>query len=275
MMGNMNIQKNKIVYIWLAIGAILILLPLIWMLLTSFKTLNETLLSPPTIFPENFTFENYKEVVTELPFIRLVLNTVIVLLGVIVGTILLSSLTAFALAIIKVPGSKIYLTLILAISMVPGEIFIIPVYGIMSDLGITNTLAALIIPDTLDVLGVFLMYQFFRSIPVSMIESARLDRASWFKIYYKIVMPLSKSALTTLAIITALGSWKQVLWPIIVNTNLEKMPLGPGIARLQGMFFTEYNLVMAADVLAVIPMIIIFILLQRQFIDSIANTGGK
>lgn len=274
-MGNMNIQKNKIVYIWLAIGAILILLPLIWMLLTSFKTLNETLLSPPTIFPENFTFENYKEVVTELPFIRLVLNTVIVLLGVIVGTILLSSLTAFALAIIKVPGSKIYLTLILAISMVPGEIFIIPVYGIMSDLGITNTLAALIIPDTLDVLGVFLMYQFFRSIPVSMIESARLDRASWFKIYYKIVMPLSKSALTTLAIITALGSWKQVLWPIIVNTNLEKMPLGPGIARLQGMFFTEYNLVMAADVLAVIPMIIIFILLQRQFIDSIANTGGK
>ena len=81
-----------------------------------------------------------------------------------------------------------------------------------------------------------------------MIESARLDRASWFKIYYKIVMPLSKSALTTLAIITALGSWKQVLWPIIVNTNLEKMPLGPGIARLQGMFFTEYNLVMAADV---------------------------
>ena len=105
-MGNMNIQKNKIVYIWLAIGAILILLPLIWMLLTSFKTLNETLLSPPTIFPENFTFENYKEVVTELPFIRLVFNTVIVLLGVIVGTILLSSLTAFALAIIKVPEVK-------------------------------------------------------------------------------------------------------------------------------------------------------------------------
>jgi multiple sugar transport system permease protein len=159
--------------------------------------------------------------------------------------------------------------------MVPGEIFIIPVYGIMSDLGITNTLTALIIPDTLDVFAVFLMYQFFQSIPKSLIESARLDGASWFKIYYRIVIPLSKASMTSIAIITALGSWKQILWPIIVNTNLEKMPLGPGIARLQGMFFTEYNLVMAADVLAVIPMLVIFLFMQRQFIDSIANTGGK
>lgn len=274
-MGKSRHDARLSQYFVLIAGTLVILAPLVWMILTSFKDLGESLQVPTTIFPNKPILDNYIEVIERLPFMQLVLNTFLVIGGVIIGQILLGSLTAFAISVIKIPGGKIYMLAILLISMVPGEIFIVPVYRLLAQWGLTNTLWALIIPDTLNVFSVLLMYQAFEAIPKSYVEAARLENASWFTIYWKIMLPLSKSSLVSLSIIAAVGSFKQVLWPIIVNNDLTKMPLGPGLAQLQGMYFTRFNLIMAADVLAVIPMLLIFLLLQKQFMQSFAGTGEK
>jgi multiple sugar transport system permease protein len=160
--------------------------------------------------------------------------------------------------------------------MVPGDIFIIPNYAIISGMKLTDTLVALILPSVFDVFAVFLLYQFFRGVPRELIEAARLDGASHLRILITMVIPIARGGIITVAILTMLSEWKELLWPIVVNRSVDKLTLGPGIAMLRDSYgTTDYNVLMSAGVLAALPMVIIFLVLQKQFIASVARSGMK
>ena len=255
--------------------ALVIVAPFVWMLATGLMTTSQTLRSPPALVPAPATLDGTREVFDRLPFLTLLTNTIIVSLARALGTLIVCSLAAYALSIIKVPGARIILVLVLTLIMVPGDIFIIPSFFIISKLHLTDTLVALFMPSIFDVFGVFLLYQFFRGIPRELVEAARIDGASHLRILITIVVPLARSGLISLAILTVLSEWKELLWPIVVNRSVDKLTLGPGLALLRGTYTTDWNVLMAAGVLAALPMILIFLVLQKRFIASIARSGLK
>lgn len=257
------------------VAGLLIVAPFAWMVATALMTTSQTLKVPPSLIPSPATLDGVHAVFDRLPFLTLLSNTIIVSAGRAVCTLIICSLAAYALAVVKVPGARIILVVVLALIMVPGDIFIIPSFSIISALHLTDTLVALFLPSIFDVFGVFLLYQFFRSIPRELVEAARLDGASHFRILTTIILPIASSGLVSLAILTVLSEWKELLWPIVVNRSVDKLTLGPGIALLRGTYTTDWNVLMAAGVLAAIPMIVIFLILQKRFIASIATSGLK
>ncbi|MFS8115376.1 carbohydrate ABC transporter permease [Rhizobium jaguaris] len=262
-------------YLIVSVVGLLILAPFAWMVSTALMTTGQTLQIPPNVIPSPAALDGVREVFNRLPFATLLSNTVIVSIGRVIGTLVICSMAAYALAIIKVPGAKIILIVILALIMVPGDIFIIPSYSIITSLRLTDTLVALALPSLFDVFGVFLLYQFFRGVPRELIEAARMDGASHLRILATIVVPVARSGIISLAILTTLAEWKELLWPIVVNRSIEKMTLGPGLALLRGEYTTDWNVLMAAGVLAALPMIVIFLILQKRFIASFARSGLK
>jgi multiple sugar transport system permease protein len=262
-------------YVTVAGVGLLILVPFAWMVATGLMTPGQTLQVPPNVIPSPATLDGAKEVFDRLPFGTLLMNTILASAGRVIGTLAVCTLAAYALAVIKVPGARIILVVVLALIMIPGDIFIIPNYAIVSGLRFTDTLAALFVPSIFDVFGVFLLYQFFRGIPKELIEAARIDGASHRRILMTIVMPIARGGLVTLSLLTILAEWKELLWPIVVNRSIDKLTLGPGIALLRGAYSTDWNVLMAAGVLAALPMIVIFLLLQKQFITSVARSGMK
>ncbi|MFJ2967547.1 carbohydrate ABC transporter permease [Streptomyces collinus] len=273
----MQLQNRARWWTYLVIAAvgILILAPFAWMVATALMTTGQTLKVPPSVIPSPATLSGTEEVFNRLPFGTLLMNTVVASGGRVVGTLVISTLAAYALAIIKVPGARVILIAILALIMVPGDIFIIPNFAIISDFRLTDTLVALFLPSIFDAFGVFLLYQFFRSIPRELVEAARMDGASHLRILITIVVPIARSGLITLAILTVLSEWKELLWPIVVNRSVDKLTLGPGIALLRGAYTTDWNVLMAAGALAALPMIVIFLILQKRFIASVARSGLK
>jgi multiple sugar transport system permease protein len=257
-----------------AVGLV-ILAPFAWMLATALMTTAQTLKVPPVVIPSPTTLDGVKQVFERLPFLTLLSNTILASLGRVIGTLIVATLGAYALAIIKVPGARIILIILLTLIMVPGDIFIIPNYAIMSSLHLTNTLVALFLPSIFDVFSVYLMYQFFRGIPRELIEAARIDGASHVRILATIVVPIARSGLVTVSILSVLSEWKELLWPIVVNRSVDKLTLGPGLALLRGTYTTDYNVLMSGGVLAALPMVIIFLLLQKRFIASVARSGLK
>ncbi|MGO1543078.1 MAG: carbohydrate ABC transporter permease [Gulosibacter sp.] len=249
--------------------------PFAWMVLSAFKTFAETMMAPPTLIPQDPTLDNFAAVVERIPFFTLLWNTIIVSAADVVLTVLIASMAAYALGVLDLPGKNVILVALLAIMMVPGEIFMIPQYQIIAAMGLTDTLVALVLPSVFSVFGAFLMMQTFSSIPKELTEAATLDGAGHFTIFFRIMLPNAKGGMTALGVITLLGSWTSLLWPIVVNQSLDKLTLGPGLAMLQGSFFTESNLMMAAGVMAAIPMIFFFFLIQRQFIQGITQSGIK
>lgn len=259
----------------LFLGIIVTIGPFIWMFLTSIKTYEEAIKIPPSIFPKITQWKNYQIVIDKFPFIQLYFNTFVVVAGVVIGQLFVSSLAAFAFARLEFPFKKILFVIVLSLLMIPGQIFLIPHYNIMIALKSTNTLRALIIPGLFNVFGVFLLRQFFMSIPKELDEAAKIDGCNYFQIYYKIIMPLAKPGLIALAIVTSLNTWKSLMWPIIVNRSMEKMTLSAGLAFLIGEHTTYYEQVMAGAVISVLPMIIVFIIFQKQIVEGIASTGIK
>ena len=268
-------RPDLFTYAMIIVVSLVIVFPFAWMVATALMTPGQTLLVPPEVIPSPPTLEGVNEVLDRIPFGAMLFNTVIVSLARVIVGIMIAAMAAYALAIIKVPGSGVLLVLILAILMVPGDIFIIPNFSIIASMGLTDTLLALILPSIFDAFGVFLLYQFFRGVPRELIEAARMDGASHFRILVTIVMPVARSGVIALAILSILFEWKELLWPIVVNRSADKLTLGPGLALLRGEFITDWNVVMAAGVMAALPMIVIFLLLQNQFIGSFARSGLK
>lgn len=249
--------------------------PFIWMILTSVKTNAEATAVPPKIFPDVFQWRNYSEIFRSFPFLKFYWNTIFTTTVKTLGQLLLCSMAAYAFARIKFPGRNVIFILYLSVLMVPVQALLIPQYQIISHLNLLNTLTALILPGLFSAFGTFLLRQFFMTIPQEIEEAAKLDGCNHFQIYWKIMLPLAKPGLIALAIFTIIWSWNDFLWPLIVNSSPDKMPLSAGLATLRGQHSTEYPLLMSGTLLASWPLIAIFIFFQRAFVEGIALTGGK
>ena len=263
------------VYIILIGGVGITVFPFIWMILTSFKSQIESIKIPITIFPKEWLIKNYFAVFKAIPFGRMYLNTIINAVVIVSVQLLFCSMAAYAFARLKFPGKNVIFTILLSVLMIPSSFFILPQYQIIQGLGLLNSLPALFLPNLFSIFGTFLLRQFFKSLPDSLEDAARIDGCNRFMIYYKIMLPLVKSGLVALGILTVRFAWNDLMWPLIVNTSEQKMTLAAGLSSLQGQYVTDYPLMMAGAVMSVAPLLILFAIFQEQFIEGIALSGVK
>lgn len=268
-------RGKLVVHLLLILGSFMMLFPFIWMILTALKTKTEAIQVPPHILPEVPQWDNFTRIFEIFPFGNFYVNTIISTIVITVGQVFFCALAAYAFARLEFPFKNFLFLLLLSILMVPGQIFLIPQYLIIQKLGLLNSIPALFLPGLFSAFGTFLLRQFFMTIPKEVEEAAIIDGASRIKIFFTIILPLSKSALISLSIFTLLYGWNSLLWPLIVNTSTEKMTLSAGLASLSGQYGTDFPLVMAGSFLACIPLIIAFLIFQKQFIEGIALSGGK
>lgn len=266
-----------VVYLILLAGLLVTLVPFIWVLLTSLKTSSEIIRIPPTFFPENWSFDSYKTIFNDprLPLGRFYLNSLFVALSRVVITLFTSSLAGYIFAKYKFWGKNLTFGFILAQLMIPFQVVMIPSYLILTKLHLVNSLWGLIIPSMVDAFGIFLMRQFIENIPGELIDAGRIDGASEFHIYWKIVLPQLGAPLATLGIFTFMASWNDYLWPLIVITTHEKRTLPLLLIWYNSQHTTRYDLTMAASVLVLLPILAVYILFQRWIVRGIAMTGFK
>ncbi len=263
------------IHLALIVMSFVTLAPFVWMLLTSFKTFEESVRMPPAILPQAWQLENYRIVLGKFPFHMFYWNTFAMMGMTVLGQLIICSMAAYAFARLNFPAKEFLFTLCLALLMVPGQIFLVPHYDIMVRLKLGDTITALWLPKVFSAFGTFMLRQFFQGLPKSLDEAAMIDGSGYFGIYAKILLPLVKPALISLAILTALSAFKDLMWPLIVNNAMDKMTLSAGLAMLIGEHTTIYPQVMAGSALAVWPMILLFLMFQKHFIEGIALTGIK
>lgn len=257
-------------------AAAAVLLPLVWILTTSFKTTADINAFPPALLPRDFTTANYSGITDQLAFGRLLVNTVIFAGGVTVLALAFDSMAAYALARIDFRGRSLVLVAILATLMVPFQATLVPVYRLVNELGLVNTFPGMILPRAADAFGIFLLRQFFLSIPRDLDSAARVDGAGEFRIFRSIVLPNAKPALLTLALFVFMNNWNDLLWPLVFTTDDDMRTLTAGLALLTGKFgVVDHGLVMAGSVISMAPLIVLFLLVQRRFIEGISTTGIK
>ena len=262
-------------YVLLIAGAVIMLAPRAWMLLASFKTLPEILAFPPTLLPEQINLDNYRAVFETAEFTRYFVNSVIVAVVSVGSVLLTSSLAGYAFAKFTFPGHNVLFIGVLATLMIPFQVRVIPLYVLASDLHLLNTYAGLVMPTLVDAFGVFLMRQYMLSIPSELIESARADGAGEIRIFFSIVLPLCKPALSALTIFTLVISWESFLWPLLVASTPDMYTLPLGLAQFAGRFVDRTDLQMAAATMTVLPLLIAFLFMQKRFIEGMATTGMK
>lgn len=267
--------KKLFIHLALLLGVGITVFPFLWMVLTSFKTVGEAMQIPPTFFPKKFLTDAYAQIVTALPFARVYLNTIISTVVTTVVQVMFCSMAAYAFARIDFPFKNVIFVLILSVLMVPGQIFLIPQYQIIQKLGLLDTIPALFLPNLFSSFGTFLLRQFFMSLPKELEEAALLDGCNRYQIFWKIMLPLTKPGIVSLVIFTAKFAWNDFMWPLIVNTSPKMMTLGPALSTLQGQYTTKYPMQMAGAVMAVIPIIVLFFIFQKQFIEGVAQSGIK
>ena len=268
--------NHLIVHLILLAGVAVVVFPFLWMILTSFKTSGEAMKIPPTIFPEKFVTTAYHTIVSSaIPFGTVYMNTIISTVVTTIVQIAFCSMAGYAFGRIDFPFKNAIFVLILSVLMVPGQIFLIPQYQIIQKMGLLDTIPALFMPNLFSAFGTFLLRQFFMSLPKELEEAAIVDGCGRFRIFGQIMLPLVKPGIVALAIFTIKFAWNEFMWPLILNTSMEKMTLGPALSTLQGQYTTEYPMQMAGAVLAVVPLIVIFFLFQKQFIEGVAQSGIK
>ena len=269
-------KGNILVYLVLILGSVLMIFPFIWMISTSFKTVPETTLIPPTLLPASFSnTAAYEQVTKSLPFFNLYFNTIMMIVIRVICAVVFSSMAAYAFAKVNFPLKNLFFMIVLSQLMFPAQVFILPQYEMISALGKTDSLFALVFPALVSAFGTFFLRQTYMGIPDDLLEAARIDGCGHFRRFISIAFPLTKTAMAALAVFTALFAYGDLMWPLIVNTKLDKLTLSSGLSTLRGQFSVNYPNLMAGSVLAMIPMIIIYIIFQRQFIEGIALTGTK
>jgi len=267
--------KRTLVYAFLIVGLIITLMPFFWMLSTSLKVKSGIFSMPPQWIPKEITFSHYIKLFTQANFFRFFLNSFIIAISVTVSSTFINSLAGFAFAKYRFPGrDHIFAILVIAL-MVPPQVTMIPNFLILKKLGMINSYLGLIVPATASVFAIFLIRQFVYAIPNSLIESARIDGCSEFGIYWRIILPLCKPVLATLAILTFMSSWNSFLWPLVIMIREDMYTLPVALANLNGQYTTEYGLLMAGAVVVVIPVIIVFLAAQKYIIEGISTTGIK
>jgi multiple sugar transport system permease protein len=267
---------SLVLHVLLLAGLIAMVGPFIWMLLSSFKREAEIAEVPPTWWPQSPTFDNYTTVFERLDFATYAINSTVVALAITAGNAVFCSALGYALAKIDFPGRRILFGTVMGTLMVPGMAIFVPLFVLVANMGLVNTHAGLILPFLVGAFGVFLMRQFILSIPDDLLEAARIDGAGELRIFWQVVLPLCRPALATLGILTFLSSWNNFLWPLVVATTEDMYTLPVGLALISvGQNRTEYGLLLAGSVVVVLPIVLVFIALQRLFTRGIATTGLK
>lgn len=263
-------------YFLLASGACAMVIPFVWMILTSFKTVAEsTSINPFVILPKTFRTDNYVQIIQQMNFGRLYFNTFAMILGRIACAIPFSAMAAYAFARLNFPGKNFFFSLVLFQMMVPTQIFIIPQYLMVDALGMRNTIFALVFPGLVSAFGTFLLRQFFAGVPKELEEAARIDGYNIGQTFLFVMFPLVKAGLVALGIFTALFGFKDLMWPMIINTKQNAATLSAALAKIQAAYAVNYPQLMAAAVLSVLPMLVLYAIFQKQFIRGIATSGGK
>lgn len=271
-----RLGSNRWAHLLLVIGSLAMMFPFLWQVKLAFSSNAEIQAVPPDLLPKGLEWSNFTEVFERLPFLDQFWVSVAVTLGRTVGQLVLCSMAGYAFARMSFRFKGLMLALILSILMVPSQVYLIPQYQIIQQLGWLNTIQGIVAPGIFSAFGTFLMMQFFKSIPAELEEAARLDGCNPWQTFWKVVLPVARPGLISLAIITVLASWADLLWPLVVTSSPDEMPLAVGLATLAGYQGTiSPGVMMAAALMAMLPILILFVVLQRRVVEGIAFSGLK
>ncbi len=274
--ANTRKRMTVLVYVVLIISSLIMVFPFVWMILTSVKTVAESNAVPPVIFPqEGLQWKNFVEATTSLPFLKLYLNTGLMILFRVICAVAFSSMAGYAFAMLEFRGKKLLFGIVLVQMSLPSQIFIIPQYQMVAKMGLANTIFALVFPGIVSAFGVFFLRQTYLGIPKEIAEAAYLDGCNQWQTFYKVMFPLTGTSVAALTIFTAVFAYSDLMWPLVVNSDLNMMTLSSGLATLRGQFSTNFPVLMAGSLLAMLPMVVLYLIFQKQFVEGIASTGGK
>ncbi|HKT56137.1 MAG TPA: carbohydrate ABC transporter permease [Microbacterium sp.] len=268
-------QSNVGAHVVLLIGGVIMVSPLVYQAIMSLSTNQQVESAPPTLWPGILQWHNYADVFAQMPFAQELWITVAITLVRLIGQLFLCSIAGYAFARMRFSAKGIILAIVLSIIMVPAQIYLIPQYQIVQNLGWLNTIAGIAAPGVFSAFGTFLMRQFFMGLPQELEDAARIDGASSFRIFWNIMLPLASNGLWALGIITVLWSWNDLMWPLIVTDSANSAPLSVGLANLQGVHSNNYPVLMAASLMAMLPILILFIVLQKRVVAGIGRSGLK
>ena len=276
-----SLERNRkissfIIHLSLVLISITMLIPFLWMVLTAFKSITEaTSVDPFIIFPKVWRTDAFKAVFANMDFLLLYRNTLLLIFFRVLCAVVTATMAGYAFARLRFPGRDLAFSLVLFQMMVPNQVFLIPQYLMVSRMGMLNTIFALVFPGLVTAFGTFLLRQGFMGLPKDLEEAARLDGCNIGQTFLFIMMPLMRSSMVALGIFTALFAYKDLMWPMIVNTDKDMLVLSSALAKMQGQYVVKFPELMAASLIACVPMIVLYILFQKQFIEGIATSGGK
>lgn len=274
--GKKIFKKKVLPHILLIFFSIIFITPFLWLLSTSLKSMDEVFKVPPTFIPNEIKWDNYVKVFTRIPYIEYVKNTLIITVANVIGQLISSSLVAYSVSKINWWGKKYLFPIIVATMMIPYQVTMIPIYIVFQRLGMTGSYWPLILPAFGGgAFYIFLLRQFFMTIPDSLLEAATIDGAGEFRIFFSILLPLVRPVLATVAIFTFLANWSDFMGPLLYINTKEKYTLSLGLQAFVSEHVVEWNLLMAASAIFTIPIVIIFFFAQKQFIEGITVTGMK
>ena len=279
MEGNMKAKENfakVLIHVILILVSITMLVPFIWMILTAFKTVTEaTSVDPFVIFPKVWRTDSFKEVIRNMNFFVLYKNTLLMIFFRVLCAVLTATMAGYAFGRLHFKGRDFCFSLVLLQMMVPAQIFISPQYIMVSKMGMLNTIFGLVFPGMVTAFGTFLLRQGYMGLPNDLEEAARLDGCNIGQTFLYIMAPLTRSSMVALGIFTAVFAFKDLMWPMIVNTDKDMLVLSSALAKMQGQYASKFPELMAASLIACIPMIVLYVIFQKQFIEGIATSGGK
>jgi len=256
-------------------AAVIVVLPFLWMLGTSFKPESDVFGYPLRLLPTHPTWANYVSIWQELPFLRLVVNSIVFAGGVTAASVFFDSLAAYALARLRFPGRTIAFYLVLATLMIPFQVTLIPLFQLVFQLQWLNTYQGLIAPRATSAFGIFLLRQFFVTVPLELDEAARVDGASEWYVYSRVILPLARPALASLAVFYFMNNWNDFLWPLVITSSTDMRNLPAGLTLFAGQYVVEHGVLMAGAVISLLPLAVAFAVAQRYFVRGIATTGIK
>jgi len=263
-------------YLILTVGLVAVVTPFVWMVLGSFKSEGELRQSPPTWWPQSGSWDNYTQLFSQFGFGTYFFNSTVVAVTVTIGNLLFCSMLGYALAMLEFKGKRALFVLVMVTLLIPGVVTFVPLFVLVANAGLVDTLPALILPFLVSPFGVFLMRQFIIGLPRELLDAGRVDGAGELKIFARIFLPLCGPALATLGILTFLSSWNNFLWPLVVAQTEDKYTLPVALALYStGQNSTRYGLLLAGSTVVLLPILIIFLIFQRRFIEGIATTGIK
>ena len=266
-----------LLYTVVTLGFVAVVTPFVWMILGSFKTQGELLRVPPTWWPEKPTLDNYRSLFSQQGFLRYFANSAFVAIVVTAANVTFCSMVGYALAKLTFRGKKLVFALVMGTLMIPGMVTFVPLFVLVTNLGLTDTYPGLILPFLVTPFGVFLMRQFIIGLPDDLLDAGRIDGAGELRIFRQIILPLCGPALATLGILTFLGSWNNFLWPLVVAQTQEHytLPVALALFSKNQQVTPNYGLLLAGATVVVVPILVVFLIFQRRFIEGIATTGIK